>query len=54
MKLSFWLPFTYFTSQYFIYCEWVYIQWIDTRQNDSQEFMRVNSSPANSTVLREH
>jgi len=26
-------------------------KWIDTRQNDSQEFMRVNSSPANSTVL---
>ena len=27
------------------------IKWIDNRQGDSQDFMRVNSSPGNSTVL---
>ena len=26
-------------------------KWIDTRQGDSEDFMRVNSSPGNSTVL---
>ena len=27
------------------------LKWIDTRQGDSQDFMRVNSSPGNSAVL---